>query len=315
MKSENRPENWAAIYDQYVTIRRRQNRIEPLLPLIDKRGYQASFRFVRTDKQEMEAKQNASEHLYQMGMEALERAEAGDKEAARSAYSHFKKIDRYFKQYKDRGLLIDKALELGISNVLIKVVNRAPVVLPSAFEQDLLNISTQNMDSRWQKYHPYPQDGIRYDYELLVKLVDIAVSPERVNERQYDETKEVVDGFEYVLDENGNVMKDTSGNDIKVDRKVIIKATVFEVFQSKAAKVSGRIELMDIQRNAVVDVKKFDTESLFENYAATFQGDERALSDKSKKYCNNRILPFPSNEDLLLDAAEQIRPLIRKRWL
>ena len=315
LKAENRSENWSRIYDLYRKIRGRQQKIKPLLPLESKDGYVASFAFIETTSREVEAKEKAADHLYVLGKELLLQAERGDKGAARTAYDRFKKIDRYFNRYKDVPDLMNKALELGVSNVLIRMVNRAPVVLPKAFEKDLLNISTKGMDTRWQKYHPYAQDRVRYDYELLVNLVDIAVSPEQVNERQYDETKEIIDGFEYILDENGNVMKDTSGNDIKVDRKVIIKATVFEIFQTKVAKVSGRIELVNLDGKAIVDMQKFDLESLFENYAATFDGDERALSDQSKKYCNNRVLPFPTNEELLLDAAVQIRPLISKRWL
>ena len=314
LKAENRPETWPKIYNLYKTIRRRQERIAPLLPLVDKRGYEASFDFVETSGYEREAKENTADFYYNQGLDYLARGEAGDKEAARTAYGKFKTVGKYYSDYKDRIDLMNKAEFLGIDNVLIKIRNKAPIIIPEAFNRDLLDISTDGMDTRWRKYHPYPQREVNYDYELVVSLLDVQVSPESIAERQYDDTKEIEDGFDYVLDDNGNVMKDTSGNDIKVPRKVIIKATVIEVFQSKAARVVGSIDFVDLRQNAIVESERFDTESIFENYASTFTGDERALSDDSKKYCRNQVLPFPTNEELLVDAAVQIRPLIRKKW-
>ena len=44
-----------------------------------------------------------------------------------------------------------------------------------------------------------------------MRLTNIEVSPEQIKEREYEDTKEIEDGFEYVLDGNGNVAKDSSG--------------------------------------------------------------------------------------------------------
>jgi len=46
---------------------------------------------------------------------------------------------------------------------------------------------------------------------------------------------------------------------------------------------------------------------LFENIFATYVGDERALDDNQKQLLNGQIVPFPSNEQMLFDAAEDVK--------
>ena len=124
---------------------------------------------------------------------------------------------------------------------------------------------------------------------------------------------EIKDGFEYILDENGNVMKDSLGNYIKVDRYVEIQAWVLETFQQKMANVSGQLEFYDTRTNELIDRKKLVADAIFENYASTFEGDRRALSRESKRRIGNRPLPFPTNEALLYDAAQSLKPIIKEK--
>ncbi len=313
IKAEQRSNGWEKVYDVYRGIRKRQERIEPLLPLIDERGVEAEFQFVRIEGLESEARQKAAESLYRNASTLLVAARKGDKAAAREAATKLERIDRYDRNYKDSRSLIQEALNLGRTYILFKMVNNAPTILPEAFERELLAIGTYDLESQWKSYHVQPQSGIHYDYEVVINLTEIEVSPEIIKERQYDDTKEIEDGFEYVLDENGNVMKDTSGNDIKIVRNVTIKATVLEAFQNKAARVGGRLEIFDRNTRSLLESQRFDGEAVFEHYSSTFQGDERALSDQSKKYCGNAPQPFPPDELLLLDAADHLKPIIKRK--
>jgi hypothetical protein len=123
--------------------------------------------------------------------------------------------------------------------------------------------------------------------------------------------KEIQDGFDYVLDSRGNVMKDSLGNDLKTPRYVRIHANIIEVYQSKAVRLAGTLQFFDGYRNTLLDTRPVGTEVLFENYASTFSGDKRALSDESCRRIGNRPMPFPSDEDLLAQAAERLKPVIR----
>lgn len=313
LKKEGRPENWQKINDIYKKIKRRQDRIKPLLPLIDKDGIKAEFRFVKVEGLERESKEKAASFLYEDARRLLTLAKEGDKMAAREAFAQLDEIKRYYTSYRDRSQLMNLAHELGTSYILFQMTNNAPVVLPLGFEREITRISVNDLNSKWKEYHTRQQSGIAYDYKVVMNITDIQVSPGVVQERQYVDDREIEDGFDYVLDENGNVKKDTSGNDIKVPRNVVIRAEVLETYQNKVANVSGRIEYIDLKRNQMINTDRIAVEAVFENYAATFRGDDRALSQQSRQRIGNRPLPFPENEDLLFTAAEQLKPVIKEK--
>ena len=168
------------------------------------------------------------------------------------------------------------------------------------------------MDSEWKAFYFEPQAGIQYDYKAVFRITRIDASPERVHERRYIDEKEIQDGWDYVLDKRGNVMKDTLGNDIKVPRLVRIRAQIVEVQQTKAVRLAGYVEIRDEARNTLLDTRDLSTEVLFENYASTFMGDQRALTDDSRRRIGNRPLPFPPTEDMLVQAAERLKPNLRE---
>ena len=314
LKRGGRPEDWERVYDIYRLIRYRQAKVEPLLPLVSENGQEAAFRFVRVDDLEQEAREEAAAYLYRDGQRLLDISLRNrDKLAARQALSQLERISRYFRHYRDVEQLMAQAREYGTSYILVEVENRAPVILPAGLEQELLQIGFGNLQSQWRVFHANPEQGRRYDYRVTMKLTNVAVSPGVVNERTFEERCEIQDGFAYVLDERGNVKKDTAGNDIKAPRMVTVRAEVLETYQRKAVGLTGRLEFFDYRTNSLLDVRDLGAEALFEHYASTFRGDERALSPDTRRRIGSRPLPFPPDEVLLLDAARRLKPLIRER--
>lgn len=305
--------NWAKVYDIYDNIDRRQQALQPLLPLTDKRGYQADFRFARVNGLMAKAGENAAADYYASGQRALAEGRAGDKAAARQAYNLFLKTKKYRNNYRDAYALAQEAEALGIVYIAVDMVNQSGGYLPRGFEQELLRVRTTDLDNRWKVYDFTRQNGRSYDYDARIIIQDIAVSPERVAERAYIDEKEVQDGNEYVLDQNGNVAKDTLGNDITRPRFVVIRANILEVFQSKSALVTGSFVLYDNNSRRIVDEDRLSAEARFEHYASTFRGDRRALSNNSRRRIGNRPLPFPSDEAMILDAADVLKPQLKDR--
>ena len=105
-------------------------------------------------------------------------------------------------------------------------------------------------------------------------------------------------------------MKDSLGNDVKEPNKVEVLARVFETLQTKSAIVSGTLEFFDNQTNRIIHQEPITAETIFENYAARFDGDRRALSKESKQKIGNAPMPFPSDEALVLQAADRLKPVI-----
>lgn len=312
---EDRPGSEERIVDIYRHIRKRQEAVSPLLPLLSIKGYQARFQFVKVDELETAAMKKAAKALYQTAKYQLADAERGDKLAARDAYHNLDKIENYFRNYKDVNELKFKARDIGTTHVLFEMKNNAQVVLPQAFENEVLRMGVDELNSGWNQFHLSEPANENIDLKVRMNITQIDVSPERITEREYIDSKEIEDGFDYVLDANGNVMKDTLGNDIRVPRKVLIRARVFEVFQSKAAIVAGHLEYFDARNNDLIRSTPISVESIFENYASHFSGDRRALSAFSRGRCDTRPLPFPLDEELLLQAAEEMKPILREEIL
>ena len=151
LKAEGNAANWARINDIYRGIRKRQERVQPLLPLIDQHGLKASFRFVRVDGLERESKEKAAEYYYNYSRELLVEAQSGDKMAARRAYKELDKIDRYYQSYKDKNHLKRLARDLGTSYVHFRMDNNAPVILPVGFQNEIEQLSMRDLNTFWKE--------------------------------------------------------------------------------------------------------------------------------------------------------------------
>ena len=313
LKKEEREENWVKINEIHRRIQLRQEAIEPLLPLIAENGVKANFRFVKIEDLEIESKKKAAEYYYLEGKRKLAMAENGDKTAAREAYNEFENIGRYYNDYRDERKLMDKAIALGTVYVLFKMENHSDAILPGDFERELKKMSVAELDRTWRTIHLNPESGLDYDFTVTMRLREIDSSPNLIKEREYVDDKTIEDGWEYVLDSNGNVVKDSSGNDIKIPKKVLIKARVFETYQHKAAHVGGDLEFFDNRTKELVHSDYMAVDAVFENFAAKFDGDKRALTEDSKKKIGNQPVPFPSSESLLLQAASLLKPKIKEK--
>lgn len=312
LKEQNRPENWVRIYDLYDQIQRRQAVVSPLTPLYAENGYLAKFQFLRVNNEQEEAAQGAAKYYYDRGLGFLNRAQTeGDKAAARSAYNSFGRATDYVRAYADALDLRREAETLGISHIQLQFANQSNVVVPQSLEREILEFASGDMNSQWQRFYHETPAGLNTDYTVVVSLSNVRFSPERVSERTYRETKVIEDGWEYVLDENGNVAKDSLGNDIKQTREITVRADVIEIFQEKVAGVSSRIDILDNRTQQRLATEELHADAVFSNYASTFAGDRRALSPETLCNVGNRPLPFPTNESLLIQAAQNLKPAVK----
>ena len=313
LKRANRSENWERIYDLATNIEKRQDRIQPLLPLMDDRGRTIDFRFVKVNGILQEARGKASEHLYDLALTDLARARRGDKLAAREAFENLERSQRYLSPYKDRKDLIREALELGTNHILLTVRQDGRAILSAAFERELLRLNVADLNDRWRIYHTQERRDEQYDYEVVVQLERMDVSPESLRERSYRDEKEIESGSRKLLDDTGKEVKDSSGNVITVPIIKVISADVLEVYQSKAATVSGRLLFYNRKTKQLIDSESITAEANFENYAVTFRGDRQALSNESRRLIGNSPRDFPSDEALLLDAADVLKPILMEK--
>ena len=307
LTDENRPENFDHIFEIYSDVKNRQDALRPLLPLVGKDGYQASFKFIKVEGLLKETSKQAAAYHYRTANELLAKAELGDKWAARNAYDRLDQVHRHYRHYNDIETLKEKALFLGTNRVLVRTENRSLVTMPVGFEQALLAMNIKGLNDRWTEFFTIEPTHAEIDMVAEMEITSFDVSPEREHVREYTDKKEIEDGWEYFYDANGNVAKDTLGNDIKKPKMVWIHADVLEVRRTKSAIVGGIIKFYDARTTELLNSKALNVTAVYDDYTCTYRGDRRALSKHTRNRINNIPRPFPTDESIALEAAHKLK--------
>jgi hypothetical protein len=309
LRKEGSPDNWDEIFSIYSGLKRRQERVKPLLPLkIKSTNKEATFVVVNYDDEIINAKKKASEYFYTHGTSLLD---TKDKMNARKAYDEFYKVKCYYPNYKDVDSKINEAQNLGTSYVLFKMENKTGIPLPPNFETDLTKISVSDLNANWLVYETAPNKEHHYDYTILVNMKQIDVAPEMVKEYNYQESKVIPDGFEYVLDIHGNVKKDSLGNDIKKDKFKTITCNVIEEYQFKKAIIGGTLDYVNNNTKQLIKTNPIAAENFFEYRWATAIGDLNALKQETRNKIGLRPVPFPANFDMLFKAGQDLKAMVK----
>ncbi|MCK5402158.1 MAG: hypothetical protein KAJ28_11045 [Flavobacteriaceae bacterium] len=303
LKKDGNPEQYKTIYEIYVKLNARQEAIKPVLPLQINRKI-IEFDFNDYSNEIVEYRYKVSDYLADKGLDLLD---SNNKYNAREAYDIFNYIERINPNFEDVRQLMVEAHQTGTDYVMVTIENQTNQIIPARLEEDLLNFDTYGLNQFWTAYHANSIDNINYDYALQLQLKRINISPEQIKEREILREKEIVDGWEYKLDNDGNVVKDSLGNDIKLDKIVNVKARFMEFLQLKSTQIIADVIYLDSKSNALLDTFTIDSEFIFENIFARVRGDKRALNTEDRKILNNRRVPFPSNEQMVYDTGEDLK--------
>ncbi|WP_103864189.1 hypothetical protein [Aquimarina sp. I32.4] len=306
LEKEGNPANLERIYNSYLTLRDRQERIKPLLPLyLIEEGRNADFYMRNYDQKIISTKDKLSEYLYSNAKNLL--ATAKRKTEYRAVYEDLIYLDKVTPNYKNTVEMIKEAHKKGTDFVRVTMRNNTNVVIPRRLESDLLNFGTYGLNNLWTVYHSRPQRAIKYDYAMEVDLREINISPEQIKERQLQKEKLVKDGWEYLLDENDEIVVDDKGEKVKVDKMVTVHCEYYEFTQFKAVNVIGNVLYKNLRTNQLLDAFPIASEHVFQHIYANYNGDKRALDDSLLGYLGARAVQFPSNEQMVYDSGEDIK--------
>jgi hypothetical protein len=307
---ENNPNNYDEIFSRYNMLKERQRKVRTVTPLtVD--GKTSSYEYEDYDQAMIEAKQKAADYFYNNGKGLLENAL--EKQDYRDAYYQLVKASEYSGgQYPKIDELIFAARMNGISRVIVEVTNQSPLKLPPQVEEDLIAFDTRGLDNEWTEYHfKHLDENAQYDYAVLVKILSIFVSPDETKDMDEVFNKKISDGFEYVLDANGNVMKDTAGNDIKIQKFKDISCTLITTRQFKSVEIKGEVEIQSLNPDRLIQKEPFGAQNQFEHYSARSIGDEGALTEEALKKTQQEKVPFPTDVEMVMMCTETIKPAIR----
>lgn len=304
LKKEGNPANYKEIYSLYERLKWRQDIAKSLPPI----GIEFEWRDY--DEELIAFKNKAVEYSYARGVQLMQQ---NTRQAAREAYAEFMNVKQLMPNYKDIDQKLNEARFLGTSNVLLKLENNSQMVLPKGFWEEVSKITTKDLNFEWVNFDNYPDTNKYYDYYAVLNINNIIIGPDLIKETPLTESKKVQDGFEYVLDEKGNVKKDSLGNDIKVPKYKTITCTVMRTEQKKAVTVSGNLEIYSSYDNQLLTRVPVKADAFFENYfSRVVSGDINALSDQTKKTLGGQLLPFPSTPDMIMRSTDILKDLTKK---
>ena len=302
---ENHGKAIEEIFFLYEGLQQRQERIRSILPVYIKRENRyVELPFRNYNLEIVEAKERFSIHLYD---QASERLALPSKADARIAYENLEYLLQLNPGYRDAEALVREAHMKGKDFVLVSLYNESEIALPAKLEEDLLSFESNQFDTLWTSHHREPSNDILYDYEMRISIRGISISPERIREKEVIREKRIKDGYHYELDENGNVLKDENGNDIRSDRYITVQSRVLEFNQIKSVRLDAKVDYLPFQRNELLNSYPLTSEFVFSHSYCTHLGDSRALDDHYRRLVGLTYAPFPSNEQMIYDAGVDLK--------
>jgi hypothetical protein len=299
------PQNLEKIYNTYVQLNSRQESIRPLLPLkLLKEGRNAIFPFDDYSDQIVSSKNALAKYLYDNSKALLNNK---DKNVLRRAYDDLVYLKNLSPGFKDTDKLIEEARFKGTDFVSVYTKNETNMVIPVRLENDLLDFSTLGLNDKWTVYHSNRQKGIDYDYGMIVNFRQINISPEQVREKELQKEKVIKVGVKNLLNANGQVVRDSLGNAIKVDDMRTVRATVYEFAQFKACQVTAKVDYIDFRNNQLLQTFPLESEFVFNHMYSRLKGDKRACEQEYYPNFERRAVPFPSNEQMVYDTGNDLK--------
>ena len=303
------PRNFEEVFNTYVQLNNRQEKIRPLLPLkLLKEKRNANFPFDDYTDQIIDSKNALSRYLYDNAKGLLG---TKDKVNYRRAYDDLAYLDGLTPNYKDVRKLMEDAKFKGTDFVHVYTKNETKIIIPIDLQTALLDFSTYGLNDKWTAYHSTKQKNVVYDYAMLVNFRQINISPELIKEKEFVNEKEIVDGKRKLLDARGRVVKDSLGKDVMVDNIKIVKIKINELRQFKTAQVVAKVDYLDLKTNQLIQTFPISSEFVFENIYAKYRGDLRAIEKEYQPYFRNRPVPFPSNEQMVYDTGEDLKAKLK----
>lgn len=309
MIKEATPTNAERVYNTYLQLNNRQEKIRPLLPLpLLKQGKNASFTFDNYSNQIVSSKIALTRYLYENALTLLK---SNNKLDYRKAYDDLTYLENISPNYKNAKKLMEDALFKGTDFVDVYAKNQTNMVIPKMLQDDLLDFKTYGLNDKWTVYHSARQKNVTYDYSLIINFRQINISPEQMKEKEFIKERQIKDGMKTLLDSRGRPVKDSLGKEIKVDNYRMLRANVYEFRQFKSCQVTAVVDYVDVRTNQLLQSFPVTSEYFFENIYSTYKGDRNACDDNYISYFTKRAVPFPNNEQMIYDTGEDLKAKIK----
>ncbi|MFH6983166.1 hypothetical protein [Marinoscillum luteum] len=238
---------------------------------------------VKYDAELATAKRNAAEARYQLGMAALNQKQ--NRQKAIEAHQHFSSVQYFVPRYKD----VEDKLQEALYHATLKVVVE-PIPTPAR----MFSIRHEFFVN---KINEYLHNHVISEYVRFY-------TPDEAQAQQLEFVDHII-RMEFDQFALGNVFSNKVTREVSRDSVLLsdegrapvygtVKATV--TVHEKAITGTGLLDfkILDNDLNKVISQEKFPSEYTWAVRWASFNGDERALTDEDKALVNKIELPIPN---------------------
>lgn len=310
LDKEGNPAKIERIYQLYLNLNNRQEKIKPLLPLqIINKNREAIFQLDNYNNKLIETKNALSNYLYTNAKIALG---SNNKMDIRKAFDDLNYINQINPNYKDVYELLKEAKFKGSDFVLVSTKNETNMIIPVRLQNDLLDFNTYGLNDKWTVYHNAEQDGIRYDFGIKIRFRELLISPEQMKEKEFIKERRIKDGQKKLIDANGKEVLDEKGKVVFVDNLRDVTVKINEYKQFKSCQIEAKVDYINWNTNQLLQSFPIRSEFIFEHVYANYKGDRKAADDSYFSNFDKRAIPFPTNEQMIFDTGEDLKNKLKE---
>lgn len=287
--SSNQPFKW----EQCIDIMQNTNRLSKLI-----RRTPAARKIITEPKSYSSelsmAYEKAAEERYQTGLGYLKQQ---NREAAKTAFNHFKKCDQLVPGYNDVSQKMETAKEMATLNVVIEAitVNTQDFKLSTEFfyNQVFEYVNNQFPSQGFVRFLS-PKQAETYqiqqpDFIMRMEFFDFSVG----NINRHEKEEQVVKQEEVAVNDTTTVTK---------TYRAKLKTYTDEVISNGRL----RFRIIDFNENKLIRDKLIPGAFTWVNQYAIFAGDKKALNEKQFNLTKNKVLPLPPHQDLFIEFTRPI---------
>jgi hypothetical protein len=304
-----KPVHWEDVLFTLKGMADRQQKLEPLLPLKSATGYKANFEMYKYVEEIHEAEEQVC--LYHFGRAAelvAQTRRTGQRTYAREAYDALKKVEALRPDFPGLSGRRDEARTEGTTIVYFNIHGLPGNMLQQAVMREIQSMPVSSLDRFWFNYSVDTRDKETADYQADVFLENLTISPERERIHTYTEKKEIL-----ITKDSKKEKRDST--DIIVEKEVIenVKADISEVFREKKAVLQGRLQIQQKTTGEMIANLPLEVFHEFNGYACKYSGDERALSQATRKKLDGYLEFFPTDYDMAVKLAVVFRDALLQK--
>ena len=309
LEKEANPTQIERLYEIYVGLNNRQEKIKPLLPLqLINQNREAVFQFDNYNDKLAGTKNALSNYLLDNAKALLKK---NNKKDYRKAFDDLSYLNRINPNFKEVNELLNEAKFKGSDYVVVSTKNETNMIIPARLQSDLLDFNTYGLNDKWTVYHNLEQKGITYDYGISIRFRDVIISPEQIKEREFIKERRIKDGQKKLIDANGKEVIDEKGKVVFVDNLKDITVRINEFRQFKSCQIEAKVEYSNWKTNELLQSFPLRSEFIFEHVYANYKGDRRAAEDNYYSVFDKRSVPFPTNEQMIYDTGEDLKQKLK----